>query len=158
MMNSNGRHSSSRMKLCSRGAEDRDRRPRHGRLEEVERLVHTTGESDVGSLSVVCVAEPSVHPRERKRSRRVDRARFSASMAEEAPLCVARCCTFVARRPAPSVEAEGRTDQMAGSTCDCQSERPTRIELASSAWKAEVLPLNYGRESASSLKPLLSTP
>ena len=25
-------------------------------------------------------------------------------------------------------------------------ERPTRIELASSAWKAEVLPLNYGRE------------
>jgi hypothetical protein len=36
-------------------------------------------------------------------------------------------------------------------------ERPTRIELASSAWKAEVLPLNYGRESASSLRPLLST-
>ena len=30
-------------------------------------------------------------------------------------------------------------------------ERPTRIELASSAWKAEVLPLNYGRESGDSL-------
>ena len=36
-------------------------------------------------------------------------------------------------------------------------ERPTRIELASSAWKAEVLPLNYGRESGSILRPLLST-
>src|ERR1700722_16786442 len=37
-------------------------------------------------------------------------------------------------------------------TCECVRERPTRIELASSAWKAEVLPLNYGRESGSSLK------
>ena len=41
---------------------------------------------------------------------------------------------------------------------DFVRERPTRIELASSAWKAEVLPLNYGRESGDSLKPLLSTP
>jgi hypothetical protein len=30
-------------------------------------------------------------------------------------------------------------------------ERPTRIELASSAWKAEVLPLNYGRGTGRSL-------
>ncbi len=32
-----------------------------------------------------------------------------------------------------------------------QRERPTGIEPASSAWKAEVLPLNYGRETVGSL-------
>ena len=37
------------------------------------------------------------------------------------------------------------------SELDPNGERPTRIELASSAWKAEVLPLNYGRETVRSL-------
>jgi integrase len=39
------------------------------------------------------------------------------------------------------------------SELDPTRERPTRIELASSAWKAEVLPLNYGRGTGRILSP-----
>ena len=35
-------------------------------------------------------------------------------------------------------------------TCDFRVERATRIELAFSAWEADVLPLNYARVAAPS--------
>src|ERR1700728_4282867 len=71
-------------------------------------------------------------------------SRFSDASWVAAPLCA-----LESARAGSSLKSDEQ---------GLRRERPTRIELASSAWKAEVLPLNYGRESGSSLKPLLSTP
>jgi hypothetical protein len=53
---------------------------------------------------------------------------------------------------------QGVSDEYEPKTLIQISKRAAGIEPASSAWKAEVLPLNYARESGKSCAPYLFDP
>ena len=54
-------------------------------------------------------------------------------------------CTLIARKAATTVEQHGPGSGTVVLTWAFMLERVTRIELALSAWEADVLPLNYTR-------------
>ena len=54
-------------------------------------------------------------------------------------------CTLIARKAATAVKQQGPGSGTAVMTWAFTLERVTRIELALSAWEADVLPLNYTR-------------
>jgi hypothetical protein len=53
--------------------------------------------------------------------------------------------TLMARRSADRPDPSDGTTQITPLSCGFGLERVTRIELALSAWEADVLPLNYTR-------------
>jgi hypothetical protein len=57
-------------------------------------------------------------------------------------------CTLIARRPCVRACLDQGPGPAISLTCVDVVERVTRIELALSAWEADVLPLNYTREAA----------
>ena len=72
-------------------------------------------------------------------------AASSALVPENAGFAVARCCTLVARRRIRQFLERVAVQSTPTLTCEVGRERATRIELAFSAWEADVLPLNYAR-------------
>ena len=54
-------------------------------------------------------------------------------------------CTLIARKAATAVKQQGPGSGTVVMTWAFTLERVTRIELALSAWEADVLPLNYTR-------------